>query len=1149
MPKFLSDGIFDGSSTDLIVDGKIGIGTASPADFLHIGSVGGGSIRIETYETNAYAQMASADGNLSLRSDPSNAYSSSIIDFTIDNNEKMRITSAGNVGIGTTSPAVKLHVGSTSTSGTTTEEFRLQSGTSSGNGGTAIANLVTGNFGISGIYFGNNTTYSSQPAYLQYQRSSNVTTLKFDVNFNIDQGASGTRFNINSSGNVGIGTTSPDAKLTVFRSDSTYAVNLSDTESRAGLSVKSSGSFDSKLTISSGASSTQYIQAVNNAATTGRDIVINPYGGNVGIGIASPAHKLHVVGTNNDPIIRAVRGNNTAQYLDIRGYQILSQGNHLLLTAEDAKEIRLGQESNLQRMTIASSGNVGIGTTSPAAKLEVEGGDHLLQVSTTAGGGNPYISFNQAGTRRSFIQHADNGDFLKLASEYGGISFFTGTGGTETQKVTILSGGNVGIGAATPVQKVHIDGGSSTAYLHFSNTDTGPTTNDGADIGITNEEDLIVWNREATNLRFATSGAERMRITSAGKVGIGTTSPNQKLTIKGTDQYVATEHTSYPWGGTQTIGLKTGTDATAGLLDFRRWVGSAAIHGTALITQKNSDGGYGLDFRVDTQSSNTVATTSRMFLSQSGEVGIGTISPSAKLHINQDNAAPGLKVDGGSGGVALATFARDVGATGSSISINAQSNFPQIQFANTGNTFSIGGDTSGNFKISDANAIGTNDRITIDNTGNVGIGTTSPSQKLSVAPDTDVSAEIGKAHIGQVGFNDYAGFSHVDQNTQQGYALIQQADGSTYMNANTGKNIRFRIANSDKMILNSSGNVGIGTTSPAAKLDISDTADEVDLTSSTNFAINTGGLINAKHYKHVNLEAPEMEWSIGGSTDLNWKKLATIVINDASYSGFGAEIEITDFSGNYGSATAEYGDVYRGGLSIYHRAGSGVTPEEGIITIHNDMIPYIRIYKIAGSGNSSYQIQVKSPGNYRQINIKLKGGIGNQVADIFSHANDTNGSTSGGTAYTPDAYTSGNQFKTGFTTVTANRGNILYRMGVANTAPSYPLDVTGDIRATGAVIENSDIRVKENIKTIDNAVNKVKALRGVEYNKIDSTEKSIGVIAQEIEEVIPQVVREGDQGMKSVAYGNITAVLINAIKEQQNQIENLESRIQTLENQ
>jgi putative lipoic acid-binding regulatory protein len=286
-----------------------------------------------------------------------------------------------------------------------------------------------------------------------------------------------------------------------------------------------------------------------------------------------------------------------------------------------------------------------------------------------------------------------------------------------------------------------------------------------------------------------------------------------------------------------------------------------------------------------------------------------------------------------------------------------------------------------------------------------------------------------------------------------------------------------------------------------------------------------------------------MEWSIGGSTDLNWKKLATIVINDANYAGFGAEVEITDFSGNYGSSMAQYGDVYRGGLSIFHRAGTGIEPKQGIITINNDIAPYIRIYKIAGSGNSSYQIQVKSPGNYRQINVKLEEGIGNQVASITPHANDTNGSTSGGTAYTPDTYTNGNQFKTAFPTVTANRGNILYRLGVVNTAPSYPLDVTGTIRATGDVIAYSDIRVKENIKTIDNALDKVKALRGVEYNKIDNSEKSVGVIAQEIEEVIPEVVREDDQGMKSVAYGNITAVLIEAIKEQQKQIDELKKQL------
>ena len=116
-------------------------------------------------------------------------------------------------------------------------------------------------------------------------------------------------------------------------------------------------------------------------------------------------------------------------------------------------------------------------------------------------------------------------------------------------------------------------------------------------------------------------------------------------------------------------------------------------------------------------------------------------------------------------------------------------------------------------------------------------------------------------------------------------------------------------------------------------------------------------------------------------------------------------------------------------------------------------------------------------------------------------------------------------------------------VGVVNTAPSYPLDVTGTIRATGDVIAYSDIRVKENIKTIDNALDKIKALRGVEYNKIDNPEKSIGVIAQEIEEVIPEVVKEDEQGMKSVAYGNITAVLIEAIKEQQKQIDELKSII------
>jgi len=101
--------------------------------------------------------------------------------------------------------------------------------------------------------------------------------------------------------------------------------------------------------------------------------------------------------------------------------------------------------------------------------------------------------------------------------------------------------------------------------------------------------------------------------------------------------------------------------------------------------------------------------------------------------------------------------------------------------------------------------------------------------------------------------------------------------------------------------------------------------------------------------------------------------------------------------------------------------------------------------------------------------------------------------------------------------------------------------------ATGDVTAFSDVRVKENIKTIDNALNKVLCLRGVTFNRIDLDDKSekMGVIAQEIQEIIPQVVMEENDRL-SVAYGNLAGLFIEAIKEQQTQIEELKSIINGL---
>ena len=111
---------------------------------------------------------------------------------------------------------------------------------------------------------------------------------------------------------------------------------------------------------------------------------------------------------------------------------------------------------------------------------------------------------------------------------------------------------------------------------------------------------------------------------------------------------------------------------------------------------------------------------------------------------------------------------------------------------------------------------------------------------------------------------------------------------------------------------------------------------------------------------------------------------------------------------------------------------------------------------------------------------------------------------------------------------------------------STGVSITGALVASGDVTAFSDARVKENVETISNALDSVKQMRGVTYNKIGEEKQSVGVIAQELEEVVPQLVHTDEEGMKSVAYGNITAVLIEALKEQQAQIEELKARLDGL---
>ncbi len=121
-------------------------------------------------------------------------------------------------------------------------------------------------------------------------------------------------------------------------------------------------------------------------------------------------------------------------------------------------------------------------------------------------------------------------------------------------------------------------------------------------------------------------------------------------------------------------------------------------------------------------------------------------------------------------------------------------------------------------------------------------------------------------------------------------------------------------------------------------------------------------------------------------------------------------------------------------------------------------------------------------------------------------------------------------------------------VGIGTVTPTYRLDVNGTLRCT-ALTETSDVRLKTRISTLRNSLAKISQLRGVSFawknNTEDETE--IGLIAQEIEKVVPELVNSDDEGYKSVEYSKLTALLIEAVKELKAENDGLKERIQALE--
>lgn len=119
-------------------------------------------------------------------------------------------------------------------------------------------------------------------------------------------------------------------------------------------------------------------------------------------------------------------------------------------------------------------------------------------------------------------------------------------------------------------------------------------------------------------------------------------------------------------------------------------------------------------------------------------------------------------------------------------------------------------------------------------------------------------------------------------------------------------------------------------------------------------------------------------------------------------------------------------------------------------------------------------------------------------------------------------------------------------VGIGLLNPGYKLEIAGSVGAS-AFFYTSDKSLKTNISPLSSSLSKIVALQGVSFNWKNTGEKGIGLVAQDVEKVYPELVHTNSQsGIKSVEYGNLVAPLVEAIKEQQKQIDELKAEIKAL---
>jgi hypothetical protein len=838
----------------LLNGGNVGIGTNNPTAKLHIvqGNSGGvAAILLSTDESTIQGPSA----NTQIRMGSNLVLSASnVIPINTNGSERVRITSDGNVGIGTTSPSTTFHVYGNAEVGDSTADTGLIVRHGSGSSQYGRIRFYSASTNINTIHsfptaWNSGTLINSSAGAINLTGTNGITfgawnsvdvafasggTNYFKGNVGIGISTPSAILNIRASAPTSTGTVTTGTNLLIDSNTSNYITfrNTADNGTYAGLTFldNNTGGYivfrNYTGDVAGGSDSMIYGTYQDHIFQNGSSETINgktetmriKANGVVGIGTASPANsKLHIYADHVSghsvlkiQTITSIAGGGVPSlaFFDSDGSRntlVYAASDGTYLANEVAKPIIFSTNST-EKMRITSGGSVGIGTTSPADQLYVlkASGDSSATFKAASGGaeinldatnGYAAVKLYSSGTEKWRIGQINDSNGFQI--------WQSGTGA----RIYVNSSGNVGIGTTSPTN------GTLQVYNASGNTMSLQKAAGAAALAMGSETTNFALIESIVNggMRFYTGNGtqtEKVRIDAGGNVGVGITSLIHKIQAAG---LISAGDATYNNDSTF-IGAILNNDATNPGLDLRRWNGGAAgtnNHGATYIATNSTGDTL---FYNGLIAANTRATSEKMRISVGGNVGIGTSSPSSKLHVwtGTVQVSGFQSIAGGPLTFLRSDYNGSAAVQINFLNINPSNGFDSdlgIQLMNTGGSMV--------------------DVLRIKgSTGNVGIGTTSPSVKLTVSGDV-TDSDVGQFRA--VGSTSAAKMINVGYHTTNNYGFISA------LIAGTGY--------STLSLQPNGGNVGIGTSSPGVKLDV--VGGVRSFSSSGNYGLITNGSFQA----------------------------------------------------------------------------------------------------------------------------------------------------------------------------------------------------------------------------------------------------------------------------------------------------------------